>query len=324
MQTLASHYHFHVYRSIHIKDGYRLDTNCGPKKISAWSQEQYLHWSFLWREELAHKGFRQVDRFIRTRDGAPFVKINEEYIVVQDIFEGKTIPFDKPLSWILLGKTMGLLFQSFKDIAQRNKHYQKKTINWENVSQNKYTEHKSLQDLKKRIVTKKDSMFTYLVKEHWLQLEKRWKQSTTLQSIDFSPIVSLSKIDLDDIVLLQQGCLGFCPSQHQVTYDYQGIAELFKDLYQQEKATLDDIKHFYSSFQDIYQPTLEQQYNILSHLIYPKSFFEMIHKYLEHGYSDQDCAQGWMELCQDQEKFDQLHHWYAEHLDRLREDAVSI
>lgn len=324
MQTLASHYHFHVYRSIHIKDGYRLETNCGPKKISVWSQEPYLHWSFLWREELAHKGFRQVDRFIRTRDGAPYVKVNQEYVVVQDILEGKRIPFDQPLSWLLLAKSMGLLFRSFRELAQRYYNYQKKSANWENVSEDKYTDHKRLQELKKRIVTQKDSMFTYLVKEHWLSIEKRWKQSITLQRIECSPIVSLSKVNLDDIILLQQGCLGFCLNQHQVAYDYQAIAELLKDLYQQEGASLENMEYFYSSFQNIYQPTLEDQYNILSHLIYPKSFIEMIHNYLEYGYSDQDCAQGWMELCQNQEKLDQLHHWYAERIDRMREDAVSI
>lgn len=322
MQTIATHYHFHVYRSIRIKDGYRLETNCGPKRISVWTQEQHLHWSFLWREELAQKGFRQVDRFIRTRDGAPYVNVSQEYVVVQDILEGKAVPFDQPLSWFSLGNCIGLLFQSFRELAQRDYPHQKEKVFWK--SQNRYSDPTCFHELKKRIVTLKDSMFIYLVKEHWLSLEKRWKQSISLQSVASSPIISLSKINIDEIVLLQQGCLGFSSSEEQVSFDHEGIAELLKDLHQQEGASLEFLEHFYASFQRIYQPTIEDQYNILSHLIYPKAFFEMIHKYLELGYSDQDCAEGWVDLCQNQEALDQLHSWYAERLDRRREDAVSL
>jgi Ser/Thr protein kinase RdoA (MazF antagonist) len=55
------------------EDFYLLETNRGPKELRVWPRVDVLRWSFMWREQLARQGFRDVERFIRTRDAKPYV-----------------------------------------------------------------------------------------------------------------------------------------------------------------------------------------------------------------------------------------------------------
>jgi hypothetical protein len=323
LQIINNNYHFHVYHSIPTDDGYRLETNYGSKRISVWKHEQSLHWSFLWREVIAKKGLRQVDRFIRARDGAPYVKVNEEYIVAQDIVVGKSISLDQPENWSVLGQFVGILFQTFKEICQQDHQHKGDQFYWKKTLHQKKDE-ESIDGLKKALVTQKESPFTNIVKEHWKSLDKRWKQSSALQRASHSSIVCLPKIAVEQCILLEPGGLSFSSKSQHAAFDYQSVAGLMQELYLQEKGSLKYMEMFYSDFEQIYQPSLKEQYNILSCLIYPMSFFEIVYKYLHYGFSNDESVQNWMELCNKQERLDQLHRWFAERLDRVREDAVSL
>jgi hypothetical protein len=305
-----------VYHSIPTDNGFYLETNYGPKRVVVWKYEPCLRWSYLWREELAKKGFRQVDRFIGTRDGAPYVKINEEFIVVQDKLFGKELTLNQLQSMFLLGQFVGLLFQTFKEITQRELYFSNVVI--------ESLDEEDVKKLKRAVVTNKQSIFTHLVTQHWKLLEKRWKQSLALLRLGQSSIVSLPNIDPKQLTQLQQGCFSFSSNEQQITYGFQGIAELMQSLYIEEKVDLNHVESFYDHFEQVYQPSLNDQFNVLSYLIYPKAFFEIVNKYLHHGFSSNECVQLWMDLCQKQERLDQLHQWFAERLDQAREGAVSL
>jgi hypothetical protein len=323
IEVIDNKYHFHVYHSIPTDNGFYLETNYGPKRVVVWKHEPCLRWSYLWREELAKKGFRQVDRFIGTRDGAPYVKINEEFIVVQDKLFGKEISLNQPQSMSLLGQFVGLLYQTFKEITQREYKHNKDQLYFNNAVIESLDEEK-IKTLKRAIVTNKQSVFTRLVTEHWKSIEKRWKQSSTLQRLGQSSIVSLPRIEPKQLVQLEQGCFSFSSNEQHVAYGFQGIAELMQVLYLEEKVALNHVERFYDHFEQVCQPSLNEHFNVLSYLIYPKAFFEIVNKYIHHGFSSDECLQVWMDLCQKQERLDQLHQWFAERLDRAREGAVSL
>jgi hypothetical protein len=323
IQVIDNKYHFHVYHSIPTDNGFYLETNYGPKRVVVWKHEPSLRWSYLWREELAKKGFRQVDRFIGTRDGAPYVKINEEFIVVQDKLFGKELPLNQPQGMSLLGQFVGLLYQTCKEITQREYKHDKDQLYF-NKAVIESLDAEQVKTLKRAIVTKKPSVFTRLVIEHWKSLEKRWKQSSALQRLGQSSIVSLPRIEPKQLIQLEQGCFSYSSDEQNVTYGFQAIAELMQFLYIEEKVELNNIERFYNHFEQDYDPSLNEHFNVLSHLIYPKSFFDIVNKYLYQGFSSDESVQVWMDLCQKQERLDQLHQWFAERLDRAREGAVSL
>ncbi|UFJ39069.1 phosphotransferase [Brevibacillus humidisoli] len=65
-------------------DHYLLETNRGPKELHIWPRLDVLRWSFAWREQLARQGFREVERFIRTRDAKPYVVVRKTGFTLND------------------------------------------------------------------------------------------------------------------------------------------------------------------------------------------------------------------------------------------------
>lgn len=65
-------------------DYYVLETNRGPKELHIWPRLDVLRWSFSWREQLARQGFRDVERFIRTRDAKPYVIVRKIGFTLSD------------------------------------------------------------------------------------------------------------------------------------------------------------------------------------------------------------------------------------------------
>ncbi|MFM1652338.1 phosphotransferase [Brevibacillus sp. B_LB10_24] len=73
LNRICQRYRMRVIRIQPQKDFYLLETNRGPKELRVWPRVDVLRWSFMWREQLARQGFRDVERFIRTRDAKPYV-----------------------------------------------------------------------------------------------------------------------------------------------------------------------------------------------------------------------------------------------------------
>lgn len=305
-----------MYHTVPFHHGYRIETNVGSKYISVWRKEESLRWSFLWREELAKKGFRLVDRFIRTREGEPFVKVQEEYVVVQDLLLGEPIRLEEE-STIQLGTLMGMLFNTFREIAvpvtedSQTAHFIDKT---------------ELDSYKKEVSIAPKSMFTHLVRMHWRSLEQRMKQAKALSSTkqEGKPIWALPNLQLEQWKRLENSLLGFSTPEQEPVLHVRSIAQFIQEMYLKQRESLELVERFYREFEQVYRPTLEEQYMILAYFIYPASFFSILQKYFRYGFTDEECTELWMNECEIQEKLDQLHLWFARHIDRLREESISI
>lgn len=62
-----------VFQIKPVQDYYLVETNRGTKELREWPRVDVMRWSFTWREQLARQGFRDVERFLRTRDAKPYV-----------------------------------------------------------------------------------------------------------------------------------------------------------------------------------------------------------------------------------------------------------
>ncbi|MBO8163807.1 MAG: phosphotransferase [Brevibacillus sp.] len=77
LKEICQRYKIRVIDVEAMNDHYLLETNRGPKELHIWPRLDVLRWSFAWRERLARQGFREVERFIRTRDAKPYVIIRK-------------------------------------------------------------------------------------------------------------------------------------------------------------------------------------------------------------------------------------------------------
>jgi hypothetical protein len=331
MQAIAEEYNFHVYHTVPVEGGYRIETNVGSKMISVWNNKEDLQWSFLWREELAKRGYRQIDRFIRTRDGAPFVKNKDEYIVVQDIFKGEQIKSNQSEKWAAVGQMMGTLFQAFKDVSHQafpQTESLNRPFNDIEPKEEYFLNKSKVQGLKKELVLSPETMFSYLANVHWKAIERRWKQALDIYRVGRTQkkqkISYLSSIKPRQWILMEQGCLAYSTLEQSKSTDIECISSFLQELYLQYGESLEVTEYFYQQFEKVYQPSLEDQYFILSTFIYPRAFFHILTKYLHQSYSEEDCMEQWMEECEKQEKLNPLHLWFAERVDRFREETVSL
>lgn len=73
LSEVCQHYRARVIHVTPLDDFYLLETNRGPKELRIWPRADVMRWSFAWRERLARQGFRELERFIRTRESKPYL-----------------------------------------------------------------------------------------------------------------------------------------------------------------------------------------------------------------------------------------------------------
>lgn len=84
LSEVCQHYRARVIRVTPLDDCYLLETNRGPKELHIWPRVDVMRWSFAWRERLARQGFRDLERFIRTRDSKPFLVVGKRGVTLTD------------------------------------------------------------------------------------------------------------------------------------------------------------------------------------------------------------------------------------------------
>ncbi|MFS0554387.1 phosphotransferase [Brevibacillus sp. 179-C9.3 HS] len=84
LSEVCQQYRARVIRITPLDDCYLLETNRGPKELHVWPRVDVMRWSFAWRERLARQGFREVERFIRTRDTKPFLIMGKRGVTMTD------------------------------------------------------------------------------------------------------------------------------------------------------------------------------------------------------------------------------------------------
>lgn len=99
--------------------GWKVITNKGNKRLLHYHSQQQLALSHGWREYLAEKGYRCVERFLVTRDGTRWVEKEEGYYTLSDFWEPKEWPKEKKKrmeGYYQLGKLLGCLHSYFAEL----------------------------------------------------------------------------------------------------------------------------------------------------------------------------------------------------------------
>ncbi|GAB7388683.1 hypothetical protein BSNK01_25210 [Bacillaceae bacterium] len=73
LREVLPRYSLRVFHIRPLLTGWEIETDRGRKRLEMWPDKEQLEWSFAWREGVAKNGFRSVERFIRTKEGMPYV-----------------------------------------------------------------------------------------------------------------------------------------------------------------------------------------------------------------------------------------------------------
>lgn len=84
LSEICGRYKVRVIQLKPVDDYYLLETNRGTKELRTWPRIDVMRWSFSWREQVARQGYRDVERFIRTRDAKPYVINNKTGYTLTD------------------------------------------------------------------------------------------------------------------------------------------------------------------------------------------------------------------------------------------------
>jgi Ser/Thr protein kinase RdoA (MazF antagonist) len=121
-----------------------VETNRGTKELRAWPRLDILRWSHAWREQMAKSGHRNVERFIRTRDGKPYVVLGRTgYTLTDYARNAKPAPFNRDTAYEI-GRLVGTMhlaqescpFPQVQDVFHREQDHIREQIRltreWEN------------------------------------------------------------------------------------------------------------------------------------------------------------------------------------------------
>lgn len=109
-------YSFRVGTIDSFKTFYILKTDRGTKILNVWNDIHQLEQVHYHQELLISKGFRKIDRFIRTKDKKPYVIYRGIGYSLSDVIKGisPSIKLENDLE--LVGKTLGALHSALKAI----------------------------------------------------------------------------------------------------------------------------------------------------------------------------------------------------------------
>jgi len=325
MKVIAKEYTFHIYHIVPFENGYLAETNVGRKRISIWKEKRVVNFSFTWREKLAENGFRQVDRFIRTRDGSPYVKVEDEYVVVQDVFQGEKLSLATKKEWQHLGSILGALFHNCRHASETLLNQGSTVATGVDLGEKRIANLENLREYKKILYRQEDNTFTLLAKTHWRSIEQRARHAIILLKMHPQQLSLLpSSIDLGQFIWLEKDCLSYSTTSQFVVHSLWGMGELMKKLYEEKNPRIEELELFYQGFEQESGISLEEQYSLLAALIFPARFLSILTQFHEGKWNEQECVEAWMRECEKQDKLDQVQVWFARHLDRVREGRATL
>ncbi|MCA0986238.1 hypothetical protein [Guptibacillus algicola] len=96
-----------------------IETHVGTKKVTYWRDRKLLEYHLNFRDRLFSKSGIMCNRMIRTRDGLPYVQIDQSFITVHDVIDSSSAIDDDP-------QFKGFLIASLLDISNELPYHNQK------------------------------------------------------------------------------------------------------------------------------------------------------------------------------------------------------
>mgnify|MGYP001167113764 CR=1 FL=1 len=316
-------YHFHIYAAYPQREEWELDTDCGPKRLVRFKDPDLLRWSYLWREILAKRGLRQVDRFILTQDRQAYLSFQEDFLVVKDWVEGAALDFSQEWHWRILGTGLAKLHDALKE-------------GWRQMAGGQlvpkhppfFTEHLSKLPYYFRLLQKKNVLLASLLVSQWSLLLKRCRLAQTYFRKGEASLyhsITFPTLRLYQWKLVADRYLAFEGTMDGPVYGLKGVADLVRRLWVRFAPKRKEWRLFWEAFQTHYPLSQPMKYHLLAFFVVPEEILSFISQYvyfLERGLIENERLfyRRWKRLVKGQEHLDRLALWFGQWLKEAKED----
>lgn len=318
LRAVQGAYHFHIYAAYGNgeQNEWELDTDCGPKRLARVADPDLLRWCYLWREILAKRGLRQVDRFILTQDRQAYLSYAEDFLVIRDRMEGAALDFSEGMHWRILGAGLAKLHSALLD-------------GWRQMAGSKlvpkrppfFTEHFKRLPFYFRRLQKEKGLLAGLMVSQWPQLLRRChlaQQFYRKSEASLIQTISFPTLHLYQWKVVADRYIAFEGTMEGPVYGLKGVADLVRRLWVRFAPSRKNWHLFWEAFQSDYPLTEPAGYHLLAYFLVPEEILTFISHYvylLDRGIENEGLFwKRWIQLVKRQEHLDRLPLWFGQWL----------
>ncbi len=297
-------YDLEVYQINPIAELLILDTNRGKKVLKLWNDLITLKEADWLREEIAKNGFRLFDRFIRTKNGEPFIEWQNEGVVLTDWIEGRVPDSTSYSDTLSMGRTVALLHQALPKSKQSN------TFHWHVRFQQTDQQLQKINNNLTEKINKDEVDFAFL--KEFSNNQTRIKRALQLMEDDKINLVTYSihgNLRPESFRIDYYGntwVLGLGMGTNEILiYD---LAKLARVVYQESGYEINAIINLLNSYQELRELSKTERKYLLAYLIYPHNVWKeaYIHYFVRPMISTGNRFNFLLEALQEQNKLDLL------------------
>lgn len=284
-RLITENYFLDFMRSESADQGWKVITNKGNKRLLHYKSQQQLALSHGWRECLADKGYRGVERFLVTRDGKRWVENEGGLYTLSDFWDKREWPGEKKKrmeGYSQLGKMLGCIHTYFDGIEENDvKDLRKKGVLSRIRFQSLYDFFQKIPaDLKRNLTTDTAQMIMgnlNSIAEKVQRAEFFYKNSLELTSFSFPQIPLQSFIHYENRWYLTGLHFPFVIPIHEDTFS------LLNQIYCQEKGEVKGVEHFLTGYLSEREISRQEWDSIFAMAIFPWGIVDRLHSILHTG-----------------------------------------
>lgn len=289
---------------------YRLKTNLGTKLLTKWSDINILKETYRYRELVVKAGFRKINRFIRTKDGLPYVIHNNVGYALTDDIKGKIISINDEKELKMMVNSISKFQQALFNIKLDNQLKM-----W---SSNYYNGLKYIRNVEENLKLKKirnemDELLISDIQFHRKQIAQSVELANKVEKIanknNSLPKLNHGNFQLSSFILDE---FDECwindflnPVIDVAAYD---IAKFIRRLYKGEKVQIEKIYKILDYYQEDIPLKYEDKLWILTYLAYPHDLWKFIRIYYSSKSIESKCIiDQYRDICEQQMNIGQLY-----------------
>lgn len=303
-----------------------LETDRGIKELRIWPRIDVLRWSFAWREQLARLGFRDVERFIRTRDAKPFVVLGKRGFTLTD----HLAEAEGYLPTAGHAETSGQVVASMHSAQQANHlFFADELLKREQV--HAAAEAKRARDLQQQFLTQQpfpSEQDKWVASQFPPLLERMERSAEMLAAIQIDPeqlFVCHRKLSRKNWGLIDEKLFlrGFY--QPVLSVQLRDVAGYLRELCAESGDPAGDVDAFLDGY-EAQKPLSYGEYTLLlAFMVYPRDGWKSIHDYVSLRFSGQgaDDTALIQQALQKEKRVDRLIRQIAHRAERARRGTAN-
>lgn len=288
---------------------YSMKTNLGIKKLNIWNDHNIVKEVYRYREMVVKAGFRKVDRFIRTKEGLPYIIQGNIGYSLSDDIKGVLPSLNNEKEVKILAKTIAKFQQALMRVIIDNEielwssNFYKglKYLNKiEDIVKSKENKNEMDELLSNDLPTFKNEILQSI--EMAKKVEKIAKKNNSI------PTLCHGNLQLKSFVIDEfDECWVIDFSKPVVDVASYDLAKFIWKIYNDKTVNIKDIYKLLDYYQEVKPLKLEDKLWILTYLAYPHELWKFVYIYYSKAIQPKNIIDQYQRICEQQVNIGRLY-----------------